>query len=114
MLNLSLLLYNSKKKTALLLLLGVLLGTANAQLVKGALIRKAGKTNLEKFLNTQTWNELFPNRYGLDKKDGTDRYTTEIIASNMEMLGGGQRGDSSSSYSDPEPRPGQEGEDVPF
>ncbi len=71
----------------------------------GEFLKKGSKVYIEGKMQTRKWQ---------DKKDGTDRYTTEIIASNMEMLGGGQRGDSSSSYSDPEQRPGQEGEDVPF
>ena len=44
--------------------------TAQAQSGKPAgLKQKAGKTNLEKYLNAKTWNELFPNRYGLDAEN---------------------------------------------
>ena len=68
----------------------------------GEFLKKGSKVYIEGKMQTRKWQD----------KDGKDRYTTEVIASNMEMLGGGQRDDS--SYSDPEPRPGKEGEDVPF
>jgi hypothetical protein len=41
----------------------------NAQGLKITAGVKTAKTNLEKLLTEKAWNELFPNRYGLDKKD---------------------------------------------
>jgi hypothetical protein len=67
------LLFKSKTRTGLLLLFVSAFGVTNAQMLKASAVRKTGKTNLEKFLNAKTWNELFPNRYGLDKKDAAGK-----------------------------------------
>jgi hypothetical protein len=41
---------------------------SEAQMLKTA-ANKTSRTNLEKLLSAKKWDELFPNRYGLDKQD---------------------------------------------
>jgi single-strand DNA-binding protein len=72
-------------------------------LVKGKLVFVEGR------IQTRTW----------DDKEGVKRYTTEIVASNMQMLDSkGQRGPDASSEEPPLPHPGVDGpspeDDVPF
>lgn len=55
-------------------------------LTKGALVYLEGK------LQTRSWED----------KDGNKKYTTEIVADTMEMLGGGQK------------RANKDDEDIPF
>jgi len=69
----------------------------------GEHLEKGSKVYIEGKIQTRKWQD----------EGGIDRYVTEIIGSSMEMLGGGKRDDSSSSYSDQGLPPG-EGEDVPF
>lgn len=59
--------------------------------IAGEYLRKGAKVYIEGSLRTRKWQD----------KDGQDRYTTEIVASEMQMLDGkGGDGDSS-----PAPRP---------
>jgi single-strand DNA-binding protein len=72
-------------------------------LVKGKLVYLEGR------IQTKAW----------DDKEGVKRYTTEIVASNMQMLDSkGQKGADASSEEPPLPHPGVDGplpeEDVPF
>ena len=72
-------------------------------LVKGKLVYLEGR------IQTKAW----------DDKEGVKRYTTEIVASNMQMLDSkGQKGADASSEEPPLPHPGADGplpeEDVPF
>lgn len=78
-------------------------------------LSKGSKVYIEGKLQTRKWQD----------KDGNDRYTTEIVARDMQMLtprgagaGGGSYGDNNGSgggYNDlpPEP-PSNTGDDVPF
>ena len=61
----------------------------------GEYLSKGKKVCIEGRIQTSSW-----------EKDGIKRYTTEIIASNMEMLGG--------KRSELTPRPYQEHDDPPF
>ena len=72
-------------------------------LVKGKLVYLEGR------IQTKAW----------DDKEGVKRYTTEIVASNMQMLDSkGQKGADASPEGPPIPHPGVDGplseEDVPF
>jgi len=72
-------------------------------LVKGKLVYLEGR------IQTRAW----------DDKEGVKRYTTEIVASNMQMLDSkGQKGADAPSGEPPLPHPGVDGplpeEDVPF
>ena len=72
-------------------------------LVKGKLVYLEGR------IQTRAW----------DDKEGVKRYTTEIVASNMQMLDSkGQKGADASPEEPPLPHPGVDGplpeEDVPF
>jgi single-strand DNA-binding protein len=54
--------------------------------IAGEYLRKGSKVYIEGSLRTRKWQD----------KDGQDKYTTEIVASEMQMLdsrGGGQGGD---------------------
>ena len=55
-------------KIHLFIIAALLYSTCSAQMFKPIPVT-SGKTNLEKLLNEKQWNELFPNRYGLDQKD---------------------------------------------
>ena len=62
--------------------------------IAGEYLKKGSQVYIEGKLKTRKWQD----------KDGQDRYTTEIIADEMQMLGGRQGlggGDSSSEYSRP-------------
>jgi len=73
-------------------------------LVKGKLVYLEGR------IQTRVWED----------KEGNKRSTTEIVASNMQMLDskGGQRGGDMSQEEPPLPHPGSDGplpeDDVPF
>jgi len=68
-------------------------------LSKGKLIYVEGR------LQTRSW----------DDKDGIKRYTTEIVAANMQMLERkGQEDQSGNTYSSPFSGPGTAEDDVPF
>ena len=52
--------------------------------IAGQYLTKGSKVYIEGRLQTRKWQD----------KEGNDRYTTEIVASDMQMLGGGEsRGD---------------------
>ncbi len=57
----------------------------------GEYLRKGSKVYVEGFLRTRKWQG----------QDGQDRYTTEIVASEMQMLDG--RGGEGGGYSQPDP-----------
>jgi len=75
-------------------------------------LSKGSKVYIEGKLQTRKWQD----------KDGNDRYTTEIVARDMQMLtprgagsGGGSYGDNSGGYNDfPQEPPPNTGDDVPF
>jgi single-strand DNA-binding protein len=75
-------------------------------------LRKGSQVYIEGKLRTRKWQD----------RDGNDRYTTEVIADEMQMLGGrGGGGGSTSMSSDPgsssaPPRqdPGDFDDDIPF
>ncbi|MDX1626513.1 MAG: single-stranded DNA-binding protein [Wenzhouxiangellaceae bacterium] len=85
--------------------------------IAGEYLRKGSKVYIEGRLQTRKWQD----------RDGNDRYTTEVVANDMQMLdsrggGGGpmesqgsydQRGSSSSSRQDSGP-PDDMGDDIPF
>lgn len=57
--------------------------------IAGEYLKKGSTVYIEGSLRTNKWQD----------KDGNDRYTTEIIAAEMQMLGGkGGSGDASPSY----------------
>ena len=63
--------------------------------IAGEYLRKGSKVYLEGSLRTRKWQ---------DKQTGEDRYTTEIVASEMQMLDG--KGDSQGGYQAPrDPQP---------
>jgi single-strand DNA-binding protein len=81
-------------------------------------LRKGSQVYIEGRLRTRKWQ---------DKTDGKDRFTTEVIASEMQMLGsrsggaGAGAGGSSSPRAAPEPEPmpagssgGEFDDDIPF
>ena len=63
--------------------------------IVGEYLKKGAQIYVEGSLRTRKWQD----------KEGKDRYTTEIVASEMQMLGGrqGAGGGASSSYSDSAP-----------
>lgn len=67
----------------------------------GEYLKKGSKVYVEGKMQTRKWQD----------QNGNDRYTTEIIASSLEMLGGGSN--QGQSYADPNPEPGP-GDEVPF
>ena len=60
--------------------------------IVGEYLRKGSQVYVEGRLQTRKWQ---------DKKDGTDRYSTEIVASDMQMLGG--RSGGSANFDSPPP-----------
>lgn len=81
--------------------------------IAGEYLRKGSKVYLEGRLQTRKWQD----------RDGNDRWTTEIIANDMQMLdsrgGGDTMGSSSQDYRRPSSdssSPGPEGleDDIPF
>lgn len=77
-------------------------------------LRKGSQVYIEGKLRTRKWQG----------KDGSDRYTTEIIADEMQMLGGrgggggfgggDQGGDSKGGSGPPQPGPDDFDDDIPF
>ncbi len=57
--------------------------------IVGEYLKKGAQIYVEGSLRTRKWQ---------DKNTGTDRYTTEIIASEMQMLGGKRDGSGSAAY----------------
>ena len=79
--------------------------------VSAEYLRKGSQVYIEGKLRTRKWQG----------KDGQDRYTTEIIASEMQMLGG--RGGGGANFGDdnqgggnapPQPGPDDFDDDIPF
>jgi single-strand DNA-binding protein len=74
----------------------------------GEYLSKGRQVYIEGRIQTSSWQD----------KDGNKRYTTEIIASQMQMLGsrdaaGGPRTSQASEYGGPPDMPGQD-DDIPF
>ncbi len=77
-------------------------------------LRKGSQVYIECKLRTRKWQG----------KDGSDRYTTEIIADEMQMLGGrgggggfgggGQGGGNKGGSAPPQPGPDDFDDDIPF
>ncbi len=76
-------------------------------------LRKGSQVNIEGKLRTRKWQD----------KSGQDRWTTEIIADEMQMLGGRGGGgsapmnsssDSAPSSAPPQPGPDDFDDDIPF
>lgn len=74
--------------------------------IVGQYLRKGAQVYVEGRLQTRKWQD----------KSGQDRYTTEIVASEMQMLGGkGERPSSDERTSEPETTDtGFEDDDIPF
>jgi len=86
--------------------------------IAGEYLKKGSKVYIEGRLQTRKWED----------RDGNERYTTEIVANEMQMLGGrgggDSQGDSPPDYSQAEAAPasrggggGQDGDfddDIPF
>lgn len=76
--------------------------------ITGEYVKKGSQVYIEGRIQTRKWQD----------KDGQDRYTTEIIANEMQMLGG--RGDSSGAPQRQAAAGGQSGgfddldDDIPF
>lgn len=71
-------------------------------------LKKGDKVYIEGRLRTRQW----------DDKDGIKRYTTEILADNMNMLGGKRDSDSvnntKNKIEEPPPPEQKDGDDLPF
>ena len=83
--------------------------------IAGEYLKKGSQVYIEGKLQTRKWQD----------NSGNDRYTTEIVASDMQMLGGrggggsaGFSGDSAPAQSAPAPAPAAAGgdfdDDIPF
>jgi len=84
--------------------------------IAGEYLKKGSQVYVEGRLQTRKWQD----------KDGQDRYTTEIVANEMQMLGGrggggGEGYSQDTSYSAPEPAGASSGgaaddfdDDIPF
>ena len=59
----------------------------------GQYVTKGSQVYVEGKLQTRKWQD----------SEGNDRYTTEIVVNDLQMLGGGSRNGSSSQPSEPEP-----------
>ena len=66
----------------------------------GEYLSKGGKVYIEGKLQTRPWED----------KEGVKRYTTEIVARDVQMLGGGERPQTSGAGQ----YPGNDDDDVPF
>jgi len=60
--------------------------------IVGEYLKKGAQAYVEGSLRTRKWQD----------KEGKDRYTTEIVASDMQMLGGKQGGGGGASYNNRE------------
>jgi single-strand DNA-binding protein len=65
--------------------------------IAGEYLRKGRQVYVEGSLRTRKWQD----------KNGQDRYTTEIVASDMKMLGSREGGGGSAAFEAREPRPAQ-------
>jgi single-strand DNA-binding protein len=63
--------------------------------IAGQYLKKGSSVYLEGKLQTRKWTD----------KDGVERYTTEIIADSMQMLGGGPKQDDASRQQKPQAKP---------
>jgi len=75
--------------------------------IVGEYLKKGSQVYVEGRLQTRKWQD----------KDGNDRYTTEIVASEMQMLGGRSGDGQQSKPSHPaskEPEPEDFDDDIPF
>lgn len=77
--------------------------------IAASYLAKGSKVYIEGSLRTRKWQA----------QDGTDRYTTEIVVSELQMLDGKREGGesspkASSSYADPSSPPADFDEDLPF
>ena len=71
----------------------------------GKLLRKGSPVYIEGKLQTRKWQD----------KEGKDRYTTEIIAQSMQMLGGKPQGERSPRQErEPDRHAGEFDDDIPF
>ena len=61
--------------------------------IVGEYLKKGAQAYVEGSLRTRKWQD----------KEGKDRYTTEIVASEMQMLGGRQGAGGGASYTDESP-----------
>ena len=61
--------------------------------IVGQYLKKGSQVYVEGRLQTRKWQD----------KNGQDKYTTEIVASEMQMLGGKSGGNDRNSGDDPEP-----------
>lgn len=67
--------------------------------IAGEYVRKGSKLYVEGSLRTRKWQD----------QQGQDRYTTEIVASELQMLDAKGTGSSSASYNDTSSAPPQQG-----
>ncbi len=72
--------------------------------VAGEYMRKGRQVYIEGRLRTRKWQA----------QDGSDRYTTEIIASQLQMLGSRGDGDSQGQSTSPAPSFSDMDDDIPF
>lgn len=74
--------------------------------IAGEYLRKGSQVYIEGKLRTRKWQD----------KNGNDRYTTEIIADEMQMLGGRSQPANSQPESRNQPAPGPDDfdDDIPF
>ena len=79
--------------------------------VAGEYLRKGAKVYIEGKLQTRKWQD----------QNGNDRYTTEIVARDLQMLGsrgdgsaGRSSGGQAASHADPNPAPAIIDDDIPF
>jgi len=70
--------------------------------IMGEYLKKGSKVYIEGKLQTRKWQD----------KDGQDRYTTEIVANEMQMLDG--KGDNSAPQPAPQQRAPDFDDDIPF
>jgi len=64
--------------------------------IAGEYLKKGSQVYLEGRLQTRKWQD----------QQGQDRYTTEIVADNMQMLGGGNRSGGSAEFGGGQPKGG--------
>jgi len=71
--------------------------------IAGEYLKKGSQVYLEGRLQTRKWQD----------QQGQDRYTTEIIADNMQMLGGGGRSGGSAEFGGGQSKGGSQSAPVP-
>lgn len=72
--------------------------------IAGQYLKKGRQVYIEGALRTRKWND----------KDGQERYTTEIVANEMKMLGTRPADDSQQSAASAPAQPAADFEDIPF